>query len=139
VMGGARVSAAGGDLTTFAGITGQYINTTVNGQSVTDGRYTTGIYSTTRISPDLVGEIRLILTPVDAELGRGNGQVQIQTRSGTNKYTGSVVWNVRNSALNSNTWSNNRAIDGATGLWKPTIRNWQNNHQFTGSFGGPIL
>src|SRR5262249_8168811 len=53
VMGGARVSAAGGDLTTFAGITGQYINTTVNGQSVGDGRYTTGIYSTTRLSPDL--------------------------------------------------------------------------------------
>src|SRR3546814_6020849 len=49
-------------------------------------------------SSDL-GEFRVILAPVDAETGRGNGQVQITTRSGTNKYHGSVVWNVRNSAL----------------------------------------
>ena len=40
--------------------------------------------NSTVINPDLVGEIRLITPPVDAELGRGNGQVQIQTRSGTN-------------------------------------------------------
>src|SRR4030095_14384932 len=32
----------------------------------------------------LVGEVRLIVPPVDAELGRGNSQVQIRTRSGSN-------------------------------------------------------
>src|SRR5712691_7784486 len=74
VLGGARVSAAGGDLTTFAGISAAYVNTTVNGQSVQDGRYQAGIYSTTRINPDMVSEVRLVLTPVDAEMGRGNGQ-----------------------------------------------------------------
>src|SRR5205823_5837122 len=75
---------------------------------------------------------------VDAELGRGNGQVQITTRSGTNRLTGSVVENIKNSALNSNTWTNNRNIDPITGLWKPTVPNWQNNHQYTVSAGGPI-
>jgi hypothetical protein len=59
------------------------------------------------MNPDLIGEVRLILAPVDAELGRGNGTIQITTRSGTNKYTGSAVWTNRNSALNPNTWSNN--------------------------------
>jgi hypothetical protein len=79
VLGGARVSALGGDLTTFAGISAGYVNTSVNGQSVQDGRYAAGVYSTTRINPDMVSEIRLVLTPVDAEMGRGNGQVQIQS------------------------------------------------------------
>jgi hypothetical protein len=42
--------------------------------------------SVTTINPDLVGEIRTILTPIDAELGRGNGAIQITTRSGTNTF-----------------------------------------------------
>jgi len=37
-------------------------------------------FASTVINPDLVGEARMVLAPVDAELGRGNGQVQIQTR-----------------------------------------------------------
>src|SRR5262249_849593 len=136
VLGGARVSALGGDFTTFAGITAGYVNTTVNGQSVGDGRYTdgflgAGVYATTRINPDMVGEVRLVLTPVDAELGRGNGQVQIQTRSGTNQYNGSAVWNLRNTALDAGSWYNNRTVP------RPP-RNWQNQNQYTLNYGGPI-
>ena len=62
------------------------VNTTLDGLSVQDGRYNLGINSATRINPDLVGEIRLIVAPVDAETGRGSGQVQILTKSGTNRY-----------------------------------------------------
>ena len=51
-----------------------------------------GAQSATFINPDLVGEIRMILAPVDAELGRGNAQIQFLTRSGTNRYSGSLVW-----------------------------------------------
>src|SRR4029079_14766057 len=40
------------------------------------------------INPDLVGEVRGILGPVDAELGRVNGQIQITTRSGTSTFAG---------------------------------------------------
>src|SRR5262249_41899875 len=110
VLGGARVSALGGDFTTFAGVSAGYVNTTVNGQSVQDGRYAVGVYSTTRINPDMVSEVRLVLTPVDAELGRGNGQVQIQTRSGTNQYRGTAAWDVRNTALDARTWFDNRTV-----------------------------
>ena len=63
----------------------------------------TGVMSPTTMNPDLVGEIRLILSPVDAEFGRGNAQIQVQTRSGTNKYTGAASWSVINTALNANT------------------------------------
>ena len=72
---------------------------TRDGITVNDVRNSTTIYgtntlSTTVILPELVGEIRMILSPVDAELGRGNSQLQISTRSGTNRYTGSASWNV---------------------------------------------
>ena len=90
------------------------------------------------MNPDLVGEVRLILTPVDAEFGRGNGQIQITTRSGTNRYTGSAVWNVENTKLNPNTWANNRNVD-ATGRWSPTQPNWRNNHEYSIAYGGPIF
>ena len=134
ILGGARVSALGGSFTTFAGITADYVNTTVNGQSVGDGRYTTGtgVYSTVRLSPDMVGEVRLILTPVDAEMGRGNGQVQIQTRSGTNAFRGSAVDNIRNTAFDARSWLDNRTVPLPT-------RNWTNQHQFSLSYSGPIV
>jgi len=125
---------------TFAGVDATRVNTVRDGLSVSDGRFdSTGVFGTTVINPDLVGEVRLILAPVDAEVGRGNGQVQIQTRSGTNRYAGSVVWNIRNSGLNPNTWGNNNDLDEITGQWKPTVPNWYNQHQITASYGGPII
>ena len=132
-------STPGTNVDTFAGISSNSINTVRDGLSVSDGRFQNGVFATTMISPDMVSEIRLILTPVDAEMGRGNGQVQITTRSGTNRYTGSAVWSVRNSALDANTWSNNNDVDPITGAWSPTVPNWTNQHQITASFGGPII
>src|SRR5262245_60944214 len=82
------------------------------------------------INQDLIGEVRMIVAPVDAEMGRGNGQLIVQTRSGTNQYKGSAVWSVRNSALDANTWSNNR---------QGIPPDWNNRHQYTVSLGGPIV
>jgi hypothetical protein len=141
IMPGVRISPLGGGFDTFAGMSANTVNTVRDGLSVTDGRYLNGVFASSTINPDLVGEIRLILTPVDAEMGRGNGQVQITTRSGTNRYTGSAQWNVRNTALNANTWDNNNdttVVNGAT-VWSPTQPNWSNENQVTVSYGGPIL
>jgi hypothetical protein len=124
---------------TFAGVGQISLNTTRDGISVSDGRWNNGADASTRLNPDMVGEIRLLLSPVDAEFGRGNSQLQIQTRSGTNRYSGSAVWNIRNSALDANTWTNNSTVDPQTGQWKPTPPNWYNNHQYTLSYGGPIV
>ena len=86
----------------FAGISSNSVNTIRDGLSVNDGRFqaTNGVFATTVINPDLVGEVKLILAPVDAELGRGNGQVIITTRSGTNKFSGAVNYLIANSGLN---------------------------------------
>src|SRR5207247_7512062 len=74
-------------------------------------------------------EVRVVVAAVDVE-GRGSAQVQIRTRSGTNQFRGAAVWNARNSALNANSWSNNRQGIAPT---------WYNRHQYTASLGGPIL
>lgn len=138
VMGGIR-GEPGSEAATFAGISAGMVNTTRDGLSVQDGRYLNGVFGTTVINPEMVGEMRVILTPVDAEMGRGNGQIQIATRSGTNRYTGSAVWTVANSAMDANTWGNNNDVDPVTGAWSPTTPNWFNRHEYTVSYGGPII
>jgi hypothetical protein len=145
VLPGFRVSAFGSQFDTITGLGLNSINTTINGLSTTNTRYdaqTYGydVFTPVTINPDLVGEIKLILSPVDAELGRGNAQVQIQTRSGTNKYTGSAVWNIQNTALNANSWTNNHTgVIGDQGNFIPNNSGWRNTHQITASFGGPIV
>jgi hypothetical protein len=161
VLPGLRISAAGSgglfgpQLATINGMGLDSVAVSRDGLTTNDTRFSAagdvtggvaiphgggvGVMSPTTINPDLVGEIRLVLSPVDAELGRGNSQIQVQTRSGTNRYTGNVVWNVQNSALNANTWNNNRNIDPRTGAWSPLAPDWRNVHEYTASFGGPIF
>ena len=40
---------------------------------VTDGRNYAGTNSVTNFTPDLVEEVRVIVSPADAEMGRGSG------------------------------------------------------------------
>src|SRR5207244_10438931 len=123
---------------TVGGLRLDTVNATINGLSTNSARDSAGLwgyqaFTTNVINPDLVGEVRLIIAPVDAELGRGNAQFQIQTRSGTNRFAGSAVLDIQNSAMNANTWANNRTTtvkDGKT-VWAPTRANWYNLQQYT--------
>jgi hypothetical protein len=137
---GVRVDASGVS-PSFAGLSGfGSVNMLRDGVDDAGGsRWGSTALSATYLNPDLIGEARIIVSPVDAELGRGNAQIQFLTRSGTNQFHGTGVWAVRNSAFDANTWNNNRQVDAKTGAWKPTIPDWANNHQFTGSLGGPIV
>src|SRR5215475_658273 len=136
---GFRQSLDGNDAhSTVGGMSLDTVNTTINGLSSVSSRDSASLWgrqtmTTAVVNPDLVGEMKLVTTPVDAELGRGNAQVQIQTRSGTNQFRGSGVWNNQNSALNANSWVNNSNAGAAV---KP---NWYNLNQLTGSLGGPII
>src|SRR5688572_24267573 len=155
VLPGLRVSLGGTQANTIGGLGLSSMNITRDGLTTNDTRFTPegdltagtpipnfgglGVMSPTTINPDLVGEIKLILSPVDAELGRGNSQIQIQTRSGTNRFSGTAVWNIQNTALNANTWNNNRQVDPRTGAWSPLKPDWRNVNEYTVSFGGPIV
>jgi hypothetical protein len=79
----------------FAGPRSVAVNTVRDGVPVSDGRSDVGVSASTYVSPDLVDEVRVIVAPADAELGRGSGQVQMATRSGTNQFRGSLFWQNR--------------------------------------------
>src|SRR5262249_31366852 len=125
----------------FAGLDGfGTTNITRDGVDASGGaRWTANALTATHMNPDLIGEVKVVVAPVDAEMGRGNAQIQFLTRSGSNQFRGSAVWNVRNSSLDANTWNNNRQVDPRTGGWKPTAPDWHNVHNLVGSYGGPIV
>src|SRR5262245_28121223 len=110
--------------TMVAGISAGNVQVQRDGVDATQGvRWPTGISSSTVMNPDLIGEVRMILAPVDAEVGRG--QIQIQTRSGTNQFRGAAVWNIQNSVFDPNTWANKRVKPA------PLTRPWTNQNEGT--------
>src|SRR5262249_60902103 len=78
-----------------------------------------------------VGEFRMVTSGGKAEFGYNAGaNVQLVTRSGTNRFSGNVFDYLRNTVLNANTFFNN-----TTGTPRPKfIQNF-----YGGSLGGPIL
>jgi len=145
-------NAFGRENTTFAGVRADNVMIVRDGIDMNDNRSPNGIYAITTINPDLVGEVRLILAPVDVENGRGNGSIQYTTRSGSNQFRGSAVYSFRNNSLDPNTWSNNRSqtvpltaspsLLAAAQAGKANLSlqpNWNNTLQGTVSFGGPIV
>ncbi len=103
----------------------QHINQGLNPDTATVNAAPTVVFNST----DIVQEVRVVTSPADAEFGRGSGQVQILTRSGTNEFHGSVFESHRNTALNANTWFNNLRGDP---------RNFLIRNQFGARLGGPI-
>lgn len=82
-------------------------------------------------SVDALEEVKLQTSTYSAEFGRSlGGVVNLQIKSGTNQYRGSVFEFHRNDALDANNFFNNRA-----GREKPDFT--QNQFGFT--LGGPIL
>jgi hypothetical protein len=65
-------------------------------------------------------------------MGRGNAQIHLTTRSGTDKFAGMARWDIRNPALNARTW-----VDHST--TPVPAEPWYNQNQFTVSYGGPII
>ena len=137
VMGGAVVSDWGNmgyqdSMSTFAGVFAKDVNVSRDGITVSEVRFNTGVSTASRLNTEMVGEFKMILSPVDAELGRGAGQLQMTTKSGSNAFHGSAVWNIQNSALDAYDFS-----DKDTGTL--TARPWRNLHAYTLTASGPII
>ena len=121
----------------FSGTRRGALNISLDGINVQDNRINSGVASTVSISPDRIEEFRIVTSPADAEFGRGVGQIQIISRSGTNRFVGSLYEFHRNTAFNANTWFNNqRGLDARGEQISP--RNVLLRHQFGGRIGGPI-
>jgi len=68
------------------------LNITLDGTIATDNLLNSLFLAqvTSGISVDRVEEFRIVTSPADAELGRGSGQIQAITRSGSNKFHGAA-------------------------------------------------
>lgn len=105
---------------------------TLDGVRVDDPENQTAAYQTLlRVTPDSVQEFRTTTGNYGADLGGSSGaQVQLVTKSGTNKVHGSVYDYLRNTATSSNEYFNQRA-----GLKTPKL----NKNIFGASGGGPLM
>lgn len=82
-------------------------------------------------SIEALDEFKLQTSTYSAEFGRSlGGVVNLQIKSGTNEFHGSVFEFMRNDAFDANNWFNNRA-----GRQKPDF----SQHQFGATIGGPII
>jgi hypothetical protein len=82
-------------------------------------------------SVDALDEFKLQTSTYSAEFGRSlGGVVNLQIKSGTNEFHGSVFEFFRNDSFDANNWFNNRA-----NREKPAFT----QHQFGGTLGGPII
>jgi Carboxypeptidase regulatory-like domain len=114
----------------FAGNRLNAVNVTLDGLTVSAGRYDQGVLGVTYMSPDLIEEVRVTTSNVDASATRGSGQMQMVTRSGTNQFRGSAFWNNRNSKLSASNWFNN---------FNGVPKDFENRNQFGVRIGGPII
>ena len=79
-------------------------------------------------NPDAIQEFRVQTNSYNAEYGRfANGVINVLTKSGTNKFHGSLYEYVRNDVFNANEWGSR--------LERPPYH----RNQFGGSIGGPII
>jgi hypothetical protein len=127
--------------TTFSRVNGQRQgsnNATLDGIDVNDAVLPRLGLSLTSNNTDSVGEFRIITNGAKAEYGRNaGGQVELITRSGTNRFSGNLFEYHRNTVLNANTFFNNATVETPT--VKAPARPKFIQNQFGGSIGGPIL
>jgi len=98
-----------------------------DGINVNEVRWGSGIATPSQMNPELVKEMKVILSPADAEYGRGVAQVQLITKTGGDNFHGSLVYNVQNSALNPTNYN-------------PFLpNNFTSQHNYNVTLSGPII
>jgi len=64
-----------------------------DGINVNEVRWNSGIQTPSHVNPDVVEEFKVVLSPADAEYGRGGPQIIMNTRTGTSQYRGAINFN----------------------------------------------
>jgi hypothetical protein len=105
---------------------GGKIQINVDGQQVTQNSASDG-FGEPQYSQDAIDQFQIIMNRFDATLGRSSRiQVNVQTKSGTNQYHGTLYGYFRNDAFNASDSVAHRVLPFS-------------DQQFGGTFGGPIL
>jgi hypothetical protein len=139
LLGPGAYAGSAGNLTTSPYAMRGDTNISVNGSSpqnnsyFIDGMVNRNLWLSTLImvpTVDAIQEMRVLTSNYSAEYGIAAGAITIvQTRSGTNKIRASAYEFLRNSALDANSFFNNRL-----GVAKPAFR----RNEFGGTVGGAI-
>lgn len=139
LLGPGAYAGSAGNLTTSPYAMRGDVNISVNGSSpqnnsyFVDGMVNRNLWLSTLImvpTVDSIQEMRVLTSNYTAEYGIAAGAITIvQTRSGSNKLRASLYEFFRNSALDANTFFNNRL-----GVARPGFR----RNEFGGTVGGPI-
>ena len=128
---GTQAGVGGSNNQNFSGARAGALNITMDGINIQDN-YLSALAFTQNaslVNVDRISEFRVVTSPADAEYGRGSGQIQLVSRSGTNAFHGSAFEELRNTVLTANTWFNNQ---------RGNPRNFLNRNQFGARVGGPI-
>jgi hypothetical protein len=127
----AEATASGGTATHYInGDRGRGITTTQDGIDISDPVIPRGELTNAPVNPEALQEFRVITSNAKAEYGRSaGGQVELVTRSGTNRFSGALYEFFRNTRLDSNSYFNKRQ-----GLPKEQLE----RNQFGAALGGPI-
>jgi hypothetical protein len=119
-----------GDKITVAGARGNQNLYLLDGVSNSDLSGNPQGASGAYLGADTVKEFQIITNNYSAEYQSAAGAiVSAVTKSGTNSLHGTGFWLTRNSAMDSNSWTNNRNNAGKRDF---------NRNQYGGSLGGPI-
>ncbi len=131
--GQAGLTTRSGTLDQYGSMFGLNGGRTGNEQVLIDGAPSTAVdWGGLLVAPvnDSVQEQQIVQNVYDSQYERsGAGVVTLVTKGGTNNFHGSVYDYFRNSALDANSWSNNRN-DAPKGLF--------HRNQFGATFGGPL-
>jgi len=119
-----------GDEINFAGQRGIFNNVSLDGGDYNNGFFgeqAGGQRAAIDIALDAVKEFQVIATGANAEYGRtAGGIINVITKSGTNRLSGSAFWNQRSEGLSSKTSDGKELTDF-------------NRSQFGATIGGPII
>ena len=113
------------------GLRGSSVNVTQDGINAMDNFVkTSSFFALTAPSLNSTAEFSITTGTTGSDAGRGAGQVNLVTRSGTNQLRGSLFYLHRNDAFNSNSFFNNLV---------GTPRSRQRQHFFGFDVGGPVF
>src|SRR6266853_2140137 len=150
----AMAAGTNADVNNATGLGKGWIFTNVNGANNTQNNYQmdgapidnwasfnvgndSGFFASLPVpNPDAIQEFKIQTSSYDAGYGRNAGaNVNVITKSGTDRFHGSAFEFFRNTALNANEWFFQRA-EFSQG--QPNKQPALNQNQFGGTFGGPI-
>jgi len=120
-----------------AGARSDQSNITLDGVDINDAQTSSLSGTVLRLNSEAIEEFRVTTVNSNADQGRSSAaQVNLVTKSGTNKFHGSAFEYLRDTSFTANDFFNNRTVDAFTNqtIPRPKLR----RNTYGGTIGGPI-